>query len=197
MDNVPDIINQLYELMNANDIDEFGALLEQNPSININIKFGGGQGDTLLHRVARDAKIEFVRLLVKHGADIHVLNHNSNDALLSTTLFAGNHRGPNIIKCFETIKFLLESGANCNRHGITNNTALIHVCKNTYTQEHTKWIKLIIELLIDYGADCGLTNDAGHTAVQWAQNMNNIDLAEYVINYQPMLLVKGVHDPNA
>jgi len=193
MDQPNNIINQLRGLIKTNNIERFGMLLNRDQTINLNTHFGN-QDDTLLHVAARCAKIEFVRLLVKHGADINSLNRHSNNALLSVTLFANRNICTNFTTLFDTIRFLLESGSDPNIHGLSNFTALINVCRNTYPARHIENIKLVIELLIDYGADRNLTNSSGRIAEQEAIRSNNGILAEHVKNYQPVEYTKGVHE---
>lgn len=78
--------------------------------------------------------------------------------------YYGPYSAPNI--CLDALKALLEAGANVN--GLANNgdTALHVAALSRGTTQHTEQV---INLLLQYGADPEIPNNAGQTALDRAQ----------------------------
>jgi ankyrin repeat protein len=62
----------------------------------------------------------------------------------------------------ETVKLLLDKGANVNARNAVAETALTHASQKGNTE--------IVKLLLSKGADVNAKDDAGWTALMWGNN---------------------------
>jgi ankyrin repeat protein len=207
-----DIITQLYDIIrgpapnmphnpNQPDItnyDHFCTLIEQNPGIDLNTPHD--QYECLLIMAVNNGRYEYIKQLVNHGANMDYVGARQNNALLNASLMLELQIDPKRSnQCYQTIKCLLECGADCNKRGEQGRTALMNICDcpcnrfvnlaNIETDMHN-----IIDLLIDHGADRDLVDDNGHTAEQMARfrRIYDPEFANHVRDYQPVI-TKGCY----
>jgi len=185
----------LRELMHDDKLDQFIKLIEQNPSYNLDQT---DNYDTLLHRAIELAKLEFVRALVSHGANIHFNDHG--DALRRAAYWCAVYHSYNnneqLLKKMEEyqkiIMYLLESGANCNTIGVNGDSSLTVICRWSHPAESKIIMKQIVMLLLDHGADRNFVRSDGHTAEREARDHLNDDIADCIRDYQPVM-TKGCY----
>ena len=102
--------------------------------------------------------------LIEAGADIHVAGSGGFTPLMQAV----------DVGSVELVMYLLQRGAFINFAGREGNTAL-HVAVNVAVElkahdEKTKALDMI-RLLLAHGAKVNLKNDAGETALDWAQSV--------------------------
>jgi ankyrin repeat protein len=139
-----------YDLMaaatrgNVNDIAPLLAKTDVNGRL-------GGDGETALHRASANGRLEAVRFLVEHGADVNAVDGEGGSPLLAAT-YRG-HKG--------VVEFLLSRGAAVNaqetRHGFT-----------PLIQAVSKSDKDLVVILLAHKADVSLRTSDGRTAIDRA-----------------------------
>jgi len=212
------IREQLLHSIEYHRIDEFTKLLKQNPMIDLDKKIN--HTNTLLHIVARLAKLDFVKVLIEHNASINVLNHENISVLYMTARYCsfeyteGNEityrtnygrRSPNdtimtmIQKYHDTIKYLLDHGADCKIPGYWGLSVLSQLVRRHYSGPEKYIIIQIVKLLLDYGTDRHLVSDnsvaSRTTAEQEARSHHNIEIADCIKDYETLPVSKGCYDP--
>ncbi|WP_019613902.1 SUMF1/EgtB/PvdO family nonheme iron enzyme [Psychromonas ossibalaenae] len=136
---------------------------------NFNINAADAEGRTPLSIInpyqesAADDERSFIRLLVRHGADI-------NDSKLGTSFADVTQDGS-----VDFIRFLLEQGADPNSRDSSGNSAL----HNSFTNDD---FEKIYKMLVAAGADKYAKNKKGltllHRAMQWSESMVEFLLAQ-------------------
>jgi len=149
-------------------------------------------GQTVLHLAARAGALDVVKVLADARANIDRRNANGETAIMLAAL--GGHRS--------VVEFLISKEAQINQPGWT---ALLYAATNG----HLEIIKILIEnhayidsspdngltplmmaaraghisvvrYLLEEGADASLQNDRGETAVDWALQTRNTDIAALI-----------------
>lgn len=149
-------------------------------------------GQTVLHLAARAGALDVVRVLVDTRANIDRRNANGETAIMLAAL--GGHRS--------VVEFLISKEAQINQPGWT---ALLYAATNG----HLEIIKILIEnhayidsspdngltslmmaargghmsvvrFLLEEGADASLKNDRGESALDWALQTRNTDIAALI-----------------
>jgi len=116
---------------------------------------------TPLLMAAGAGKADTVALLLEHGADLDAVMYNGYNALHQ----AAQANAP------ETLRILLEQGLDINsREKISDYTPLMVAVNNGALDA--------VELLLERGADRGLKNRRGETALEMAQSMNLAKITE-------------------
>jgi ankyrin repeat protein len=208
------IIEQLYNLLRSNEPAKFKELIIGHPECNLDVLY---DSDTLLYYAVHYAHVyngmfDFVKILVDHGASINIKNQKIQSgrnvlfgAVQQCLIFATriNTSGEKLAfdgtnKYYQIIKYLLESGrADPNTTDNSGLTPLMSICLHTFDPRIMPIMKDVITLLLDHGADRDYVNDHDlyhdETAEQLARNGENIEMADYIRDYQPMA-TKGCHD---
>lgn len=107
------------------------------------------------------ATSEIAQLLINAGADIHYQSSYGTTYLMITGRL-------------ETIKVLLENGADTNIKDNEGKTALIYAVKDKYNLEKVK-------LLIKYGAGINIRDNNGNTALSIAKEFSNTKIVKLLI----------------
>jgi len=197
-----DIKRELIKLFNYDNLVEFKKLInERHHEIDLNLNLSGI--DILLYTAASNAKLEYVRVLVNNGADIHldihgnalrrtvdrcvhidIYYHESSDGFMMTKLQ----------QYYDTIVYLLESGVNTNSVGSDGDTSLMVICKWNYREMVIPVMKQIIMILLDHGADRSKVTPEGLTLTyeQVAREQSNREIADYIRDYESVPGSKGV-----
>jgi len=197
MDN-NDILRQLGNLIVPDHYDEFKQLIILHPDIDLNSQIFDNN-DTLLHIAARQCRLQFVKLLIERGANMHLTNFSLNDVLISVSYRCSLEQNfLKINQCYEIIKYLIGYGANCNVSGSSNKTALAHMCEHHHDalpQDAMDAMKDIITLLLDTGLKQAESSYLKQQAVECARRWKNFDLAVYIRDYQTIPDTKGCYGP--
>jgi uncharacterized protein len=119
--------------------------------------YNDAPGATAFILAANAADVEMMRLLLKAGADPHVVTRTNSNALLAATAL---NRGIGEIiddeaRALEAVKFLLDVGVDPKAVTTYNENAL-------FGPAYRGWNKMI-ELLIEKGAEVNMVNKAGVT----------------------------------
>jgi ankyrin repeat protein len=128
----------------------------------------------LFDTVAREpSSLEIMNLLIEKGADV---NYAGPGKGLTTLIYAAmNYNIPPEIK-LQMMKTLLEKGANPNRQDTQNGyTALMYSAIDYRTPPETK--NEILKMLLEKGADRTLKNADGETAMDWAKQNQDAEMA--------------------
>ena len=135
-------------------------------------------------------KIDIIRFLISKGVDVNaVISDNSSSYFLAHYKskeeiyyqIGGDGITPLMIACcmnnpdIETIRFLLDAGANVNGKTTKGCTAL-HICSSL---GHLDILKLLIE---EYGGNISNTNDSGMTSILNAALAGQTEIVEYLAN---------------
>jgi len=194
-----------YAIPNDTHFDHFCTLIKQNPGIDLNMIYDGHE--PLLITAVNMWGYKYIPVLVANGANIDYVDRSQNNALLNASVMPIWNVSPTrVSQCYQTIKCLLECGADCNSRGDKGRTALMNICRFSMSRiiddiddiddidQYS--IHNIIDLLISYGADRDLVDKQGQTAEQLARlrRNNNDDVADYVRDCQPLPDVKGCYE---
>ena len=123
--------------------------------------YGREKATLLNYSIKTDSKILFDRLL-EMGADPDKLSNGK-----TPIMYAVQNKEPFMLRQ------LLKAGANLNGRGKKNTTAVIYAAKMRKLN--------CIKLLVENGADVELKNDAGMTALDYANGSNFPKVAEYLV----------------
>lgn len=144
------------------------------------------EGETPLMYAAAAGRTEMVLFLLERGADINAVSNNGETALVragdTATVRALLAKGADmelgapLIRAsyagqLDTVKVLLEKGANPNAELLDGHTALIAAAVQSGSKD-------VVEALIAAGADVKHKNKQGKTAEMLAIENNHADLAE-------------------
>jgi uncharacterized protein len=129
-----------------------------------------GVGATPFHRASKAADVPVMKLLLAHGADAKAVMKNGNNALM---LAAGlGYRDGNMavptkdrgtpLDAIAAVQICLDNGLDINAVGANGNTALHDAIGGREGVD-------IVRYLIEHGADPGIKNTRGQTALEAAK----------------------------
>jgi ankyrin repeat protein len=175
------------------DAKETQKLIDQGADVNAVSQYGG---QTPLMFAAAYGKIETMKLLIEHGADVNARDNNMGTPIMYATQQMYE-------KSEKTILLLVDKGANINAIDSEGNTALM---KSGSAD--------INNLLITKGANVNITNNAGKTYEQiiiddrlgrkteskdqlsskgWKEGSSSIDTEDYSADINNLLITKGAN----
>ena len=168
-------------------------LLENGANANANVKGITGliacYYDTPLliiwHRaMPNDSKtyLEFIKLLVKHNADVNLKNNEEVTFPLKEACSYG---------CLDIITFLLKSNADPNLQDKFGNTAL-HLKIRRFTNALKKQNAAIIQTLIHYGASETIKDNSGKTPLDCANENDENEKPESLQALKEALELRGL-----
>jgi ankyrin repeat protein len=128
----------------------------------------------LFDTVAREpSSVELMNLLIEKGADV---NFASTRKGLTALIYAASNFNMAPEMKLQVIKTLLDKGANPNQQDTENGyTALMYTAIDYRTPPETQ--NQILKLLLDKGADKALKTAHGETAMDWAKQTQNTEMA--------------------
>lgn len=151
---------------NNGDIDAAGAMLAREPRL--------AQAPRALFRAAAMGKIDVIRLLVEHGADVNAATVEDS-SYVGTPLLAATEM---LNEAPDTVTLLLELGADPNLEA--GGETPLHMAMGTYARTPGK--HGVIELLLDAGA----THDQHEAAM--AIHRGRVDLLAAQLDADPGLV---------
>jgi len=191
-----------------NDLDSLRNFIIKHPGIDINspmhaivtqsvfIENSGFTeiwGTPLQHAVLCN-KIECIKMLMEHGANVNINNYGEMSALtcaievFESTPFSKLERQKLYV---EIIEFLILAGADCNFQKLPyDTTPLMTLCVCLYKPD--KSVTKIIDLLLSHGTDRSIMNSKGQTAEMIARE-SSVMIADYIRDYEQLPGTKGCY----
>jgi ankyrin repeat protein len=130
-------------------------------------------GWTALMRAGSDGRVDTVKLLLQHGADINAANTQDKTALMLASL---NDHG-------QVVAHLLKAGAHVNLACDSGQTALFAAVQCNSSA--------IVQLLLDHGADISVTDSKGYNVLSKAAHDGHVSMMELLVRCE--LSVHTVH----
>jgi ankyrin repeat protein len=125
-------------------------------------------GQTPLHYAAAHGLNDFVRGLLKHGADPDLFGIPDTKGNLTTPLMAAAANGH-----LETVQLLVEKGAQLEKVNDVGDTVLMDVCKRPYPE--------IVKLLLEKGANVNASGYLGYTALIYAASQGRLETIKLLL----------------
>jgi uncharacterized protein len=149
--------------------DIFNALLEKGADVNVAGMSGKVENQTVLYLAVVRGRENLVEKLLAKGANPNIAD--SGGATPLTEACVGANVKPNIVK------MLLDKGANPNMpENLSGAHSLIWIASNKDVSSD-KRIE-VAKMLLAKGADKSLKDKKGRTALDWAKQSDNKDVAE-------------------
>jgi ankyrin repeat protein len=188
-----DVLYELKRYLETGECDKFIELLNQPPNINIIID---NHGTDLLYEASHRRRLVCMQELIAHGVDINC--QRSNYTILLSTLSDYFSLSLTDQDCYQIVKYLIsvasdESGADCNRHYHDGEDLLQFFCWFIVNTPKYGYIKEILGLLIDHGANREYVYK-GQTVDTYLRLNGEYELADFICDYQPVPETKGVYD---
>lgn len=142
-------------------------LIEAGADVNI----ANHKGDTALMKCAEALDLEGVRLLLAAGADVHARSDGGSTAL-HAVLWGGTGDVEDESRCLdrlEIVRALLAAGADPNARTFSRGTPL-HTLAWAHAQIPARWVREIVDALLDAGAQLELRNAEGLTPLLMCVN---------------------------
>ena len=134
-------------------------------------------GESALSLACTDADetgLEFIKYLVKHGADVNARDDRGRTPLMK--LFGERHI---MNRALDALEILLDKGADMNAADNDGNTVLHYIADSSSRNE----AKDALEILLDYGdVDAEAVNNDGKTALDNAQYWENESLIKLILS---------------
>ena len=127
------------------------------------------RGYTALHLAASEGKLDILKLLLDHGADINATNATGKTALTLGVVCCPWE------KYTQVVRILVEKGTDIESVDNDGNTALMVAAK------HTNQPLEAIEIIFDMGAKRSVKNFAGQTALMIAAACGNDLVVEWLL----------------
>ena len=131
----------------------------------VNVKYGDGSNDTLLHKAARKGYCKIVNELLIYHANVNAQNKEGCTALILASL--NGH--------YEIVIELTKFNADVNAQKESGGTALM----GASLQGHQR----IVKELLNYHADVNLQDSAGSTALIGASCNGHYEIVKELLNY--------------
>ena len=122
-------------------------------------------GATPLHSAARNGRLDVVKFLLAHGADVNSVRDDSESSLHEAA-FQGQ---------LDAARFLIDSAARLNGKGTHGYTPLHW----SIEQGHAD----VVRLLLARGADPEVIDDTGNTPLQQAFRLGKAEIAKLLLDY--------------
>jgi hypothetical protein len=137
--------------------------------VDLNIKYSGEYPYKAVFNSRSLNKTGILKLLINNGQDINAVDEYGYPLILNV-LTEGSGR----VDKYELLKLLIEKKANVNATDKYKNTALHVLCRKNEGDND----QLMVQLLIDNGADPALQNDDGLTPLKMAKKNDRDALVE-------------------
>jgi len=166
--NLPEVAEEMIRRGALADANQVGSILQQAASKGLGavvdcvlangavVNGQNGEGETVLHLVAKAGRVDIVRKLLRAGADVCAVDDHKKTAL-HRAAEAGRH---------EVARALLEGGAEVNAQDFLGFTPL-HLALRNGSLSTT-------ETLMMCGASPDMPDSFGNTGLQWAQDRTDL-----------------------
>ena len=128
-----------------------------------------------LFKAAKNGNINRINELLDNGVNINIQDGGS-----TPLMFATGHS--NTTSSLDTVKLLLDRGADINHQNMYGWTPLMHASRYSNTDSSINTVKL----LLDRGANINIQNSSGRTALMFATGESNhdssLDTAKLLLN---------------
>ncbi|OBT39216.1 hypothetical protein VE00_10383 [Pseudogymnoascus sp. WSF 3629] len=172
----------LHTAVSANQIKIIQILLDGGANIETTY---GKHGSTALHLAAGYAMHHIVTLLLRRGAEI-----DAPGGALGNPLY----RALQNPKCRKCVEALLAAGSNVNDKGSGNQKdPLIRACR---IKDH-ETARIIVDLLLRYGAAVDLTSEGGYTPLMAAAERGHLGVCKSLLERSPQLDIQSKNGSNA
>lgn len=134
-------------------------------------------GESALSLACTDADetgVEFIKYLVRHGADVNARDDRGRTPLMK--LFGERHI---MNRALDALEILLDKGADMNAADNDGNTVLHFIADSSSRNE----AKDALDIMLDYGdVDAEAVNNDGKTALDNAQYWENESLIKLILS---------------
>ena len=146
----------------------FDLILKKGVNVNVAGREGKVKNITPLYAAVLLKREEIVKKLLKKDADPNISDNEDSFPLIDAVFQPAANP--------ETVKLLLEKGAEVNKKNKDGAHALIYAASN---QDVTPDVRqAIVKLLLEKGADTKIKNNDGQNALYWAKKLKNEKIVE-------------------
>jgi ankyrin repeat protein len=142
---------KLFQLLENNKLDKLDESLTKD-----NVNAVDHWGYSLLHLAAKEGNVDAVRLLLKRGIDMGLLDPQGDTALH----YAASRT------FYEIARLLLEAGAVPNIKGLHGMTPIRWAVTESDEQE----LDRLVDLFLAHGADPSIPDSSGESALSYAES---------------------------
>jgi ankyrin repeat protein len=146
----------------------FDYLLEKGADVNIGGAKGNLKNQTVLYLAVTRNREDLVQKLLEKGADPNIADSDGSLPLAEACI--GASVNPNIVQ------MLIDKGANVNLAEVNGMTPLMYIAENTKAPLAVR--QSVVEILLKAGADKKIKDKKGKTALDWALERKNIEIAK-------------------
>ena len=143
-------------------------LLAKNVDVNVPGSKDTLKNQTVLYLAVTRGREDLVQRLLEKGADPNIADSEGGLALAEACI--GATVNENIVR------MLIEKGAKVNLTEANGLTPLMYIAENSKAPVETR--KAVAKMLLDAGADKTLKDKKGKTALDWAKERKNTEIAE-------------------
>ena len=170
------------------DIEQHGTVLvgvhAENNDMPCGFGYEVGEGVTALWCAAAWCKLDLVKLLVSHGANVNHKSKGGSSPLFMACQYFHSNRSrqvllgkPDVPIQLELVKFLVENGANVKESGRDSNTPLTVAALSGFKDPS------LISYLIEKGADPNDKNARGSTALHLTAEKGCLETVKELIKH--------------
>ncbi|MGM0904739.1 MAG: ankyrin repeat domain-containing protein [Bacillota bacterium] len=164
------MVKELFQAAESNDIYTLKELLQTKPIL---ANTENEEGLTPLAYAAHFGQKEAVELLLAFGADVNAVSHSKVSYIPSNTALHAAIAGE---RDMDVIKTLLEHKAKTTIFDSNGHTCLHTAAFHENNAD-------LIHLLMEYGASVNAKVEGGQTALELAEVLGNVKIAEQLRNY--------------
>ncbi|MCX6355104.1 MAG: ankyrin repeat domain-containing protein [Candidatus Aureabacteria bacterium] len=157
---INELNSQLIEAASNGDIERTKGLLKKGANANASYD----NGYSALMKSAAFGKVETMKLLIQHGADVQSKEKNNGRTAIFYAAYAGH---------LDAVKLLVESGADLNIKGNDGVTALVIAAQEGHLT--------VVGYLLQNKADVNAKNHDGSTALSFAASKGHLEIVKLLL----------------
>jgi ankyrin repeat protein/WD40 repeat protein len=123
-----------------------------------------------IHTAAKEGNLELLQNELNNKVDINTINNNGSSALFFAISDNKNNR-------FDTVKFLVENGANVNHSEYTKKITPLMLAVNVRDLK-------VVKYLIENGADVNQKDTDGGNALMIAAILGDLNIVKYLVEHK-------------
>eukprot|EP01130_Rhizamoeba_saxonica_P011150 TRINITY_DN4615_c0_g1_i2.p1 TRINITY_DN4615_c0_g1~~TRINITY_DN4615_c0_g1_i2.p1 ORF type:complete len:368 (+),score=63.49 TRINITY_DN4615_c0_g1_i2:35-1138(+) len=195
--------NPVFVATETGDFKRLKELLECDIDVLDDVNSPDQSGKYLVHIAAQNSREDIINLLIDHGADINVVEEDTDWNILHFAAIGGSEKLFNYLvthpdmevydhpnqdrntpihyfcrqfmeDSYNTIHEFVQRGVNINAQNFNGETPLHNAC---WKGNHT-----IVKSLLLYGVDINLQNDHGETPLHWAARNGSERIVRMLLN---------------